>query len=522
MIRGSLLLILAVLVVGVAAGLRLPWLNVRSMHADEAVQAARFRDLWQNGNYVYDPHEYHGPTLPYATLPSVLLGGAKNFADTTEVTYRVVPVLFSIVTVLLFLSFRHTLGPAAVTIAALLAAVSPAMVFYGRYYIHESLLACFTLAAMACGWRYVKSRRLGWCLLAGVCVGLMQATKETAVLAYVAAALATLGVWLAERRERTAPLHGSSVRWQHLLAAALMASLVAITLLSSFFMNWRGPLDGLVFTYLPWAERAGGASPHVAPWWFYLQRLLWWRGEPGVVWSEGFVVVLATIGVVYAATARRAAAGSDAVLLLRWLALYTLVITLLYNVIPYKTPWCLLQFLIGLLLLAGVGAACLLTRFRSRWVRAIIAVLLAIGCGHLGWQAYRASFVIPADVGNPYVYAHTSVDVVRLSEQLDELVASDPRQWEMPVKVIWGDAYYWPLPWYLRRFSDKQWWRSMPADPAAAVVIAAPQYDAQLTAQLGQDYIMTGYYELRPQVLMQLWVAYDLWEAYLRRIGRIP
>lgn len=32
---------------------------------------------------------------------------------------------------------------------------------------------------------------------------------------------------------------------------------------------------------------------------------------------------------------------------------------------------------------------------------------------------------------------------------------------------------------------------------------------------------MTGHYELRPQVLMQLWVSFDFWESYLRRIGRI-
>ena len=32
---------------------------------------------------------------------------------------------------------------------------------------------------------------------------------------------------------------------------------------------------------------------------------------------------------------------------------------------------------------------------------------------------------------------------------------------------------------------------------------------------------MTGYYELRPQVLAELWVREDVWEAYLRMLGRI-
>jgi len=64
------------------------------MHADEAVQAARFRDLWLHGRYVYDPDEYHGPTLPYATLPAIWVASPSSFAETTEAMFRVVPVVF--------------------------------------------------------------------------------------------------------------------------------------------------------------------------------------------------------------------------------------------------------------------------------------------------------------------------------------------------------------------------------------------------------------------------------------------
>ena len=48
---------------------------------------------------------------------------------------------------------------------------------------------------------------------------------------------------------------------------------VALVLFSSFFTNLAGPLDS-VRTYLPWLHRAGGASPHIHPWSFYLERLL--------------------------------------------------------------------------------------------------------------------------------------------------------------------------------------------------------------------------------------------------------
>ena len=43
---------------------------------DPIVQAARFRELWLSGRYVYDPHEFHGPTLSFATLPGFADSGA--------------------------------------------------------------------------------------------------------------------------------------------------------------------------------------------------------------------------------------------------------------------------------------------------------------------------------------------------------------------------------------------------------------------------------------------------------------
>ncbi len=505
----------------VAVALRVPHLNTRPMHADEAVQAARFRDLWQTGRFTYDPNEFHGPTLIYATLPSATLSGAESFADTTEATYRVVPVFFGIALVVLILTFSDILGRTSSAAAALLAAASPAMVFYSRYYIHEMLLAFFTLAAIACGWRYARSRKLRWCLLAGACIGLMQATKETAVLAYLAAGFASIVTWLGARGKQSASdTQQVPWSWWHLAGGVLVAIFVAVLLLSSFFTNLRGPLDG-VLTYLPWLDRAGGASPHINPWSFYLHRLVWWRVGRGGVWSEGFIVALAVIGLVSAWRFPAQFSGKTPTNFVRWLAGYTLAMTVIYSLIPYKTPWCLLQFLVGMILLAGVGVSILLQRARTTGVRAIIAALLIAGGGHLAWQAYQASFVLPANVGNPYVFAQTSPDVLRLADTVQQLAETSPQRWATPVKVIWGDAYYWPLPWYLRRFEHVELWRAFPTDPAAPVVISSPKFDKQLTAQLDEDYLMTDYYELRPQVFAQLWVRFDLWEAYLRRLGRI-
>ena len=66
--------------------------------------------------------------------------------------------------------------------AAVLMAVSPAMVFYSRMYIQESMFACFALAfAIAVG-RAVTHGGRWWPVLAGVAAGLTAATKETAAI----------------------------------------------------------------------------------------------------------------------------------------------------------------------------------------------------------------------------------------------------------------------------------------------------------------------------------------------------
>ena len=149
-----------------AFGLRAPRLSMRPMHTDEAVHADKFRMLLEDGVYEYDPHEYHGPTLNYFTLIPARLSGANKYTEITEVTLRIVPVVFGTLLVLLIAGLARGLGFAAV-VAAVLAALSPAMVFYSRYYIQEMLLACFTLGVIVCGYRYVRTRSLLWAIAAG-------------------------------------------------------------------------------------------------------------------------------------------------------------------------------------------------------------------------------------------------------------------------------------------------------------------------------------------------------------------
>jgi hypothetical protein len=192
-----------------------------------------------------------------------------------------------------------------------------------------------------------------------------------------------------------------------------------------------------------------------------------------------------------------------------------------YSAIPYKTPWCVLTFLSGLILLAGVGAITLVGLIPGKSAKAIVAILLTSGLGHLGWQAYCASYVYFADSRNPYVYAQTLPEARQLAGKIEALAHAYPQGEHMVIQVLSSDGYYWPLPWYLRRFPNVGYWTGhLPEDLDAPVILASPEFDEALTRRLDATHLMTGYFGLRPGALMQLWVRLDLWRAYLKE--RIP
>ncbi len=505
-----------------ALAFRLPDLGNRPMHADEAVQAARFRKLWLQGRYIYDPNEYHGPTLNYATLPIAWADAPRGFAEVSEAMLRVVPALFGAGLVLLFCLLYDGIGKPAVFCAGVLIAISPAAVFYSRYYIHETLFVFFTLAVLATGWRYLRGGKLAWCLAAGACLGLMQATKETSVLAYAAAVGALLAVaWW----NRVAPAGSDATfpkwpRW-HLVAGLAAGVVVAVTLYSSFFTNWQGPLDGLL-TYVHWVRRAGGHSPQTQPWYYFPRILAYWQADDGTWWSEGLTLALAATGLIATGwrTGRYLPAGAN-LYFARWISCYTLLLTAAYSVIPYKTPWCLLSFHVGLVLLAGMGAVTLLQLAPNRPSKAIVAVVLLAACGQLAWQSYQTSFVHFADPENPYVHSPTQPKITELVDMIQQLAKVAPEGRAVHIRVIWHDDYYWPLPWYLRQFERVGYWNHVPDEAGAPIVISSPQVDEQLVLQLEKTHYTPYYYGVRHNVLAQLWVRDDLWEAHLRRIGRL-
>ncbi len=496
-----------------ALALRVPNLDRRPLHNDEAVNAIKVSELWLEGRYAYDPDEYHGPALHYATLPFIWLIGARSSDDLDDGRLRLAPVAFGVGLILLLPLLSDGLGRKAVLWAAMFIAVSPAMVFYSRYFIHEMLLIFFTALTLGAGWRYTRTPSARWALMVGAGLGLMFATKETFVITLAAMGFAGIvTAWWSMPGGGSVRSLLSSCNLKHAGLAVGAAFTIWLVFFSSFFTNFASLADS-VRTYLPWLKRAGGHSPHIHPWSFYLERLAWFHPIKGPVSSEGLILALATVGVVVSL-------GWKKCPLHRFIALYTLCLTAAYCAISYKTPWCLLNFYLGMLLLAGIGAAALVEILRARALKVVLVAMILSLSLQLTWQSWRGSFVHSTDRRNPYVYAQTVPDLLNLVRRAEGLARVAPAGYDTIVKVISPQSDYWPLPWYLRRFKQLGWYDKLPEDPFAPIVVVSSKLDAKLDEKSDKKWIMAGLSQLRPGVALELYVELELWKKYVAALPR--
>jgi uncharacterized protein (TIGR03663 family) len=534
--------IVAVLLIAAAAlAFRLPKLADRPLHNDEAVNTFKYKELHETGRFAYDPQEYHGPVLYYVTVPFVRLSGADSFADSTERPYRLVPLVFSIALILLTLALRKEIGPIGVTFAALYAAASPCLTFYSRYYIHEYLLVVFTFTAILGGWRYVTTRKLPWAIATGTSLGLMWATKETWIIPVAAAGGAVVLTWGWNRlraielrlppgegrdegpqtdtiiaREQPGPAAKPTHLWVGLLATILTTFLTAALFFTNFFHRPRGIVDA-IGAYQHYVSRGSGNSDHVHPFAWYLRRLTWfqqpvpptWKINRNPIFSELAMVALAGIGVLIALIRRKSAGVS--LPFARFLAFYTLLLTLAYSVLPYKTPWCALGFVHGMTLLAGFAVAQLVRLTPTVPGKVLVGLVVLLPVADLVRQSYAANNRFAADPRNPWVYAPTSGDIETLVRRMADVAKVSPAHEKVYIQVVTQDC--WPIPWYLRAFPNVGYWPA-PPDKLDGDVIIGPIEIAEKLPQNPNELptYMASSFGLRPGYVLWIYIKRPLWE----------
>jgi uncharacterized protein (TIGR03663 family) len=491
-------------VIGVAALARFAWLSSKPLHHDEGVNAYFMLRLLGNGYYRYDPANYHGPSLYF--FASLTSGFSAFFLRTGLSTFglRAAPALFGTATVCLLLLFRRQLGNTGAIAAAALTAVSPGAIYLSRYFIHESLLVFFTVAVVAAVLQFALSGRSKYLVCASAAAALMLATKETALisLAVLLVAASVASVYVRYRTTGKLFCSGGMRRLRDELSGLLpvlllvfgVAAGILLLFYSSFFTNFPQGIYDFGRSLRIWSKTAGIDNRHV--WWMYLS----WMAR-----AELPLAILGVAGIVTALWHGRSRFGVFA-------ALWALGTLAAYSLIPYKTPWLMLNFTVPLACVAGYGIENLFQAAANgagvsplRWLPGAVAACAVI------FSAYDATvfnFFQYDDPARPYVYAHTQRDFLRLIDRVDAIAKRSGAPEKTSICIT--SREYWPLPWYLRSYRYAGYPGTTLAKYNEAMVIGSAVQESELSQSLGDRYRLVDRYPLRPGVMLSLFVRRDL------------
>jgi uncharacterized protein (TIGR03663 family) len=500
----------------IAAVLRMYDLDLVPLHHDEGVNGNFLVRLVREGFYQYDPQNYHGPTLYYfaALFPwivRVLFGkSAQDTYGLTTVSIRMVPALFGLATIGLIFLLRRHLGTVATLTAALLLALSPGSVYLSRYFIHETHFVFFTLGIVVAAIYFYEQRNGVYLILASVSAALLFATKETAMISagVLLIAFAVMLVYLRLRRGKPSrpkirgrieppagvvsgfigELGGPLMLGIYLaIAAVVFVGLWAI-FYSSFFSNSKGISDSFQ-TFSGWSKTGTVAHVHPPLTYFYWLTL-----------REGPLLFLGGLGAVFIVLKPK---NSFAL----FSALWAFGLIAAYSLIPYKTPWLLLNFLVPLALIAGYAVQQIYEFDKRQWrlTGVVLVVVLVVST----YQTIDLNF-FNYDNDNThyvYVYAHTTRGMLELVDEIDK-IAKEESAGLTGITIVSPD--YWPLPWYLRNYTRVGYYGRLAASTEPLIIANANQ-KADIDANFGELYSQVtssqedGSFELRPGVKLLLY-----------------
>lgn len=498
--------------------IRIYRLNERPMHVDEAVHAVKFGYLLENNFYKYDPVEYHGPTLNYFTLIPAWLLGENYITKVTESTLRIVPVFAGLLLLALIFLLRD-FGKDFLISALILTGFSSLIVFYNRYYIQESLLVSFSYSGIILSYKFLKEQKLYLLIFSSIFFALAYASKETFIITLFAI---IAGYFLLRFMNRNST-NIVSVNVKSVLLFSGMFTFTSLILFTSFLSNPQGAIDSLL-TYTNYFSKAGNNTEHIQPFYYYF-GLVFFSNIEGLFFSELIILIFFPFGLWRTFT--KSNSSQEGIDLLKFISVVTLVLIVIYSIIPYKTPWTMMSFWQGIIFVAAFGLAELkkfIPMVNWNMTVAFIALFLFV-------QTYFNSIVYSANPHNPFVYSHPESDIKEVEPLLTKVIAVQSEYLKTPIYVASSNSDYWPLPWYLRKFKRVSWNDEVTNDVYKfPIILASPELEKDLIEKLysippaGSVNLYVPLFEkqinLRPTKEIRGYIRKDYFDKYYNALSR--
>ena len=555
-------------IVTLATFMRFYALAMRPLHHDEGVNGHFLTTLFRDGVYKYDPSNYHGPTLYYISLFFTKIFGLETLPIRWSVAIwgvLIVVLAFFLrryigrigsLAAALFLSlspgmvyisryFIHEMffiflglglviavaffieqrkpGPFAIFWMALLLLVCffPTTLNLATAAAKDSPTLYWAIAAgifvfEAAMIGYLIKLILGWnegrpiyLLLASACVSLMFATKETAFITLGTMLIACVCIWIWQKGYAGAASLGPEFNSSKLTFANFKNSLgsgidrilllvgvsaifiyIGVLFFSSFFSYPEGV--GKAFeAYAIWSKT--GSKDHTQNgMWAYLE----WGRE-----LELPLMIMAAVGTAFAFFRPRSKFAMFS-------GLWAFGLLAAYSLIPYKTPWLAISFLLPMCIIAGYAVTELISL--SQTPARNLGIALSVGAiAVTAYQSYNLNFVRYGDEDTAYVYAHTKTEFLELVSQIDHYAEKSGKGKHAKIQIVSPD--YWPLVWYTKDYDSAFYHgKIVPADKAEMIVAKTPDQDGDVMRRYSGEYELAGSYGLRPGVDLVLLVRKDL------------
>jgi uncharacterized protein (TIGR03663 family) len=358
-------------------------------------------------------------------------------------------------------------------------------------------------------------------LLASASAVLLFATKETAFITVGTMAIACVCVWLWRKIYRAIvgePLENElepvELTWATfrsrlgtstdvlliVVACFFVFAYVGILFFSSFFTYPEGVMKAFE-AYAIWTKT--GNKDHTQNGTLAYLKWLWKIESP--------ILILSAVGTLIAFFKARHRFAMFA-------GLWAFGLLLAYTIIPYKTPWLAISFVLPMCIVAGYGINELVAS-RDTLMKIAGGILTAVAVAILGYQTYDLNFQRYDDDSMPYVYAHTRRGFLDLIGEIERYAEKSGKGKEASIEIVSPD--YWSMPWYLREYPKAIFHGKFADANTSEMIVASDAQKNELTQRYAAHYKHAGTYPLRPGVDLYLLVRRDLADAGAKDIYKI-
>ena len=375
-------------------------MDLRVLHHDEGVNYFFANEILETGRFIYEPLNYHGPFYFFALALSFLIFGISEFS------LRFPAAVFGILIAVLPLFLLKGREKYFISLFLLF---SPSLMYYSRYSIHEGAFVLFSFLAVYFFSLILHRRDLKYLPVFSIALAFMFVTKETSIIM-----LFILFIIVIVNFRRIREINFKE-NYKGILISVLLFLFIYILFFSSFFLNFNGLRDS-IRAFFPWIDRGLNEIGHDKPFFYYSLLLLEY---------ELPIFLFFLIGLVYFFRFYR-----RDIFVLNFF-IWGILSFIIYSLIPYKTPWLLINIIVPMCFVAGF----MFDNLNRRWK----FLLFGISVIYLFSAAFYLNFVEPWQSDNKLAYVHTDKDVLNLVDRIDD--------GDGPILIV--SKEYWPLPFYL-------------------------------------------------------------------------